>query len=337
MKLNLKKVLFALPLLTACDSAEPAAAEQELAVDCGGKCDGLDSIRSLLRDPSELDLDDLVDNGKALVTEELNDVLASGDLGGLAVDFHNAGDLDPLVRDLAAAFGERELTTSVNTLRLEHLRSSSDTVYAETSLVLEPGVGGDWGSSVEGLVADGTSTARVGFNADATIEARVISAHDAQSDNPIERLQSLREFAVPRSLSDLRAMKPGEAVALRGEGSLGANLGVGVPLLIAEPTSVLTYNVVLSAGLRTHLGGVLDVQLLRMDGDELVVDVGVQEVKERTAFLAVRDRWGVQGLLESEISIAGIDVDLGQLVDRALQRQLNDRLSLIDAIAKSPM
>lgn len=335
MKLNLKKVLFALPLLTACDSAEPAAEQQELAVDCGGKCDGVDSIRSLLRDPSELDLGDLLGNGKALVTEELNGVLASGDLGGFAVDFHGADDLDALVRDLAAAFGERELTTSVNALRLAHLESSSDTVYAETSLVLEPGVGADWGSSVEGLVADGTSTARVGFNADATIEARVISAHDAESDNPIERLQSLRDFAVPRSLADLRAMKPGEAVALRGEGSLGANLGVGVPLLIAEPTSVLTYNVVLSAGLRTRLGGVLDVQLLRMDGDELVLDVGVQEVKEKTAFLAIRDRWGVQGLLESEINIAGIDVDLGQLVDRALQRQLNDRLSLIEAIAKS--
>ena len=330
-----KTLLLALPLLSACDTAESGAVEQELAVDCGGKCDGLDSVRSLIRDPSELDLDDLLDNGKALVTEELNGVLASGDLGGFAVDFHAEDDLEPLVNDMAAAFGERELTTAVNAARLRHLQSSSDTVYAETSLTLEPGTGISWGTSVEGLVADGVSTANVGFRADATIEARVISAHDAETDDPIARLQSLREFAVPRSIEDLRAMKPGEAVALRGEGSLGANLGVGVPLLIAEPTSVLTYNVALSAGLRTRLGGVLDVQLLRMDGDALVLDVGVQKVQEKSAFLAIRDRWGVQGLLESEIDIAGIDVDLGRLVDRALQRQLDERLNLIDALAET--
>jgi hypothetical protein len=331
-----KTLLLALPLLFACDADEPAAAaESELAVDCGGKCDGLDSIRSLIRDPSELDLGDLLDSGKSFVTEELNEVLGSGDLGGFAVDFHAEDDLDPLVQDMAAAFGERELTTAVNAVRLQHLRSSSDTVYAETSLTLEPGTGVSWGESVEGLVADGVSTATVGFRADATIDARVISAHDAETDNPITRLQSLRDFAVPRSIEDLRTMKPGEALALRGEGSLGANLGVGVPLLIAEPTSVLTYNVALSAGLRTRLGGVLDVQLLRMDGSEVVLDVGVEQIREKSAFLAIRDSWGVQGLLESDIEIAGINVDLGRLVDRALQRQLNERLGLIDALAES--
>ena len=335
---NLRRLLLlsALGLSPACDSAPESSQEIDtLAVDCGGKCDGLDSVRSLLRDPSELDLDDLVDNGKEFVTEELNGVLASGDLGGFAVDFHAADDLDPLVKDLAAAFGERELTTAVNTLRLKHLESTADTVYAETSLTLDPSQGISWGRSVDGLVADGTSSVNIGFNASATVEARVISAHDAETDNPITRLQSLRDFSVPRSVKDLRDMKPGEAVALRGEGSLGANLGVGVPLLIAEPTSVLTYNVVLSAGLRTRLSGVLDVQLLRMDGSELVLDVGIQKVDQKSAYLAVRDSWGVQGLLESEIDIAGISVDLGRLVDRALQRQLNERLRLIDAIAST--
>jgi hypothetical protein len=334
--LRMALLLGAVGLSFACDSDSATSTEPDtLAVDCGGKCDGLDSVRSLLRDPSELDLGDLLDNGKAFVTEELNDVLASGDLGGFAVDFHGADDLDPLVRDMAAAFGERELTTAVNTLRLDHLRNSSDTVYAETSLTLDPSTGISWGTSVDGLVADGTSTATVGFNAGATIEARVVSAHDAEADNPLTRLQSLRDFAVPRSVEDLRAMKPGEAVALRGDGSLGANLGAGVPLLVAEPTSVLTYNVVLSAGLRTRLSGTLDVQVLRMGGSELVVDVGIERATEKSAYLAVRDGWGVQGLVESELDIAGINVDLGELVDNALQSQLNERLNLIDAIAST--
>ncbi|MEM6296790.1 MAG: hypothetical protein AAGA54_36325 [Myxococcota bacterium] len=324
-----------LALSVACASEAPNEPVETLAVDCGGKCDGLDSVRSLLRDPSDLSLDDLLDSGRALVTDELNAVLASGDLGGFAVDLHDADALEPLVQDMAAAFGERELTTAVNALRLRHLQSSGDTVYAETSLTLDPSTGIDWSRSVEGLVADGVSTARVGFDASATVQARVISAHEAPTDDPIARLQTLRDFAVPRSVADLRSMKPGEAVALRGEGSLGANFGTGVPLLIAEPTSVLTYSVVLSAGLRSRLGGELDVQLLRMDGSELVVDVGISKVRESSAFLAVRDRWGVQGLLESEIEIAGIDVDLGALVDRALQRQLDRRVQLIDALASS--
>ncbi len=331
MKLGMATALVA---LTGCGSTTTDGTTEELAVDCGGKCDGLDAIKSVLRDPSELDLEDLIDNGKAFASAEANEFLASGDLGGLAIEFHGADDLDPLVRDLAAAFGERELTTSVNALRLRHLQSSGDTVYAETSFTVEPDASLGWSLDVDGLIEDASSTAGVGFDGGATIEARVISAHDAELDNPLDRLKTLRDFVLPRSLEDLRALKPGESFALRGEGHLGANLGVGVPLLIAEPSTAISYSVVASGGLRTRLSGVLDVQLIRLEGSEVVVDVGIDQVRSRTAWLAIKDRWGVQGLVESTLDIAGIEVDLGRLIDRALQKQLDKRLNLIEALAE---
>ena len=323
-------------LLVACDSgaSEPDALGT-LAVDCGGKCDGFDDIRDAWGDPSEVRVDELLAYGADFVSDELNEVIASGDLGGLAVDFHDQTRLKPLVDDLAAAFGERELTTAVNAVRSRHLEQTSDTVYAETSFTLREGFGQSWGRSVGGLLADEDANVRVGFRASGEIVARVVSAHDAESENPLTRLLSLRDFAVPRSLDDLRDMKPGELVALRGKGDLGANLGVGVPLFVADPTAYATYSIVLSAGLRTRLGGTLDVQLLRMDGDEVVLDVGIVDVKEKSAYLAVNDRWGVQSLITNSVEIAGHEVDLGDLVDNALQRQLNDRLSLIEAVAES--
>lgn len=314
--------------------ADSPAEAEELGVDCGGKCDGLDSIRSLLRDPSELDLDDLLDNGREFARDELNDAIASGDLGGLAIEFHTEDDLENLVRDMAAAFGERELTTNVNEFRRQHLASSSDTVYAETSFTLDASIDSGWTLDVDGLVEGDDGTASVGFDAGGSLEARVVSAHDAEVDNPLARLKTLREFVLPRSLDDLRKMKPGESFAVRGEGHLGANLGVGVPLIIAEPTTVATYSVVLSGGLRTRVLGALDVQLVRLGGSEVVVDVGIENVREKSAWLALKDRWGVQGLVESTFDIAGVEVDLGELVDSALQRQLNDRLQLIDAHAE---
>ncbi|MBL4686501.1 MAG: hypothetical protein JKY37_18035 [Nannocystaceae bacterium] len=328
-------VFAALTLLSGCgeSDAQPDAVD-ELAVDCGGKCDGLDSIRSLLRNPDDLDLGDLLDNGKDFARKELNELIASGDIGGLAVEFHTAEDLDGLVRDMAAAFGERELTTAVNELRLSHLASSSDTVYAETSFTLAASESAGWSLDVDGLVEGGNGSAGVGFDVGGSLQARVVSAHDAEVESPLARLQTLREFVLPTSVADLRKMQPGESFALRGEGHLGANLGIGVPLVIAEPTSTVTYSIVLSAGLRTRLGGALDIQLVRLGGSEVIVDVGIEKIKEKSAWLGLEDRWGVQGLLESTFDIAGIEVDLGRLVDNALQRQLDDRLQLIDAHAE---
>ena len=315
-----------------CDPAETVAAE-ELEVSCSGKCDGLSSVRNLMRDPSELSLDDLVTVAAPKVFEALSDAVSTDHVGVelQTPEFHDAAAVQGLKTGLAARYGERELSTEVNRVRAAHLADSDDTLYAEVELEIDGRLSDGWSMDVEGLT---DAIASVGFGAGVSVQGRVITAVDFPADDPLRHVDAVRGFSIPRSAEDLREMKPGELVALRGEGRLGLNIGAGVPLLIAEPTGILTYNIVLTAALRSQLEGVLDIQLVKLEGGQLVLDVGIDKAKKKGARLAIEDRWGVQGLLEAEVEIAGIDVDLGKLVDKALQNQLNDKLDVISAHAE---
>jgi hypothetical protein len=330
----------ALALAVACTSAcdpEPETQLEELGFTCEGKCDGLGTVKNLLRNPKDLDLDDLIQASVPFVVEQVNDFLSSSSFVDIKLAepaFHGEADIEHLVTGLAARFGERELSTQVNRVRAEHLAASDDTTYAEVAVKIDTRIAQNWGFDTAGLGDLGVVTSWVGFDAGSTLEARVIGAHPFEPGDPLNNLRALRGFILPRSLDELRAMKPGELLALRGRGRLGINLGVGVPVLVAEPTSVVTYSVVLSAGLRSYLDGVLYSQLVRLDGGELVVDVGIERARVRSARLALEDRWGVQGLLELDLEIGGRQIDLGKLVDRALSRQLNKKLDLVAAHAE---
>lgn len=331
-----------LSILLASCATEP---EGDLSVTCdGGKCDGVGNLTSLIRDAKELDLGDLVAVGSKLGANQLSSALSSSDFASIKLGeprffaLPNVSDpdltlenLDTLVSGLAARYGERELSTEVNRIRRAHLSSSGDKVFVESAFRIGTSLGANWGHTVGGF--EGASSV-VGFDVGGSIEARVIGAYRSElqgvSRAPLSALSDLRGFVLPRSIDDIRKMKPGESFALSGEGHLGANLGVGVPILVANPGAI-TYNLVISAGLRTRIGGQLDVQLVRLEGDEVVVDVGMQRVRETSARLALEDSWGVQGLLKTKISLGGIDVDLGKLVDKALQKQLNAKLNLLSA------
>lgn len=327
------------------DDAEPG---ETLGVSCEGKCDGWDSISSLWADPSQLDLGDLLSVGAGLATDTLNDALAASDwasvsltapklyaLASVAQNDLTLGNLDQLTAGLAANLGERELTTEVNHLRRDYLAGSSARVYGECAFRINAALGHDWTLPTGGF--DGQAV--LGFDAGANLEARVISPFvsevSATGGAPLAAIKSARGFVLPRSAADLALMKPGEVVALRGAGRLGLNVGVGVPILVAQPVSYVSYSLVLSAGLRTQMSGQLDVQLVRMGGDEVVVDVGISRAQVKSARIALTDGWGVQGLLKQVVSIGGIDVDLGRLVEKALQKQLTARLSLIEARAEA--
>lgn len=335
---SFRRALFTL-LLASCVS-EP---EGDLGVDCEiGKCDGIGNLTSLIRDAKELDLGDLVSVGSKLGANQLSSSLSSSDFASIKLDeprffaLPSVSDpdltlenIDELISGLAARYGERELSTEVNRIRRAHLMTSGDKVFVESSFRIGGNLNADWGHAVGGL--DGAS-ASVGFGAGASIEARVIGAYKSElqgvSRAPLSALSNLRGFVLPRSVDDIRKMKPGESFALSGEGHLGANLGVGVPILVANPGAI-TYNLVISAGLRTRIGGQLDIQLVRLDGDQVVVDVGMQKVRESSAKLALEDSWGVQGLLKTSFNLAGIEVDLGKLADKALQKQLDAKLNLL--------
>ncbi|HSD91282.1 MAG TPA: hypothetical protein VLB44_27350 [Kofleriaceae bacterium] len=340
-----KLALIATAALVPACTDEP---EQELGVTCDGKCDGIGSLRSLIRDAKKLDLGDLVAIGAKFATDGINDALKITDYASIKLDeprfFALPGvasadltleNIDELVSGLAARYGERELSTEVNAVRRAHLMASDDKVFVESAFTLGANVNPSWGDSVGGLGT--TASVWVGFDAGLSLQARVIGAYKGELTGvaraPLKAISDTRGFVFPRSLAEIKAMKPGESFALQGQGHLGANLGVGVPILVANPTSVLTYSLILSAGLRARLGGQLDVQLVRLDGDQVVVDVGMQKAREWSASLAIDDAWGVQGLLETHISLAGIDLDLGKLVDKALQKELNAKLNLFSVMA----
>lgn len=307
-----------------------------------GTADELRDLQDLYEDGKNLDLNDLLGVTAGFASDQVNDAL-TGPYGGIRVQptelyttAERAGrdltlkNIDAVLSGLTSKFGENELTTEITALRSEHLRTSSDKVYAESAFRITAGVD-DFALKTGGF--EGAS-ARLGFTAQAQLEARVISAHDKESaaliDAPLAALKTQRGFVLPRSVEDLAAMKPGESYALRGAGALGANLGVGVPILVAGPSAV-TYNVVLSAGLRARFDGEIDVQVVRAAGDQLVVDVGLQRSTLKEAKIALTDGWGVGGLVKARTTIGSYDVDLGQLVEKTLKKRVLDKISLVDA------
>ncbi|MEZ4446610.1 MAG: hypothetical protein R3B72_46455 [Polyangiaceae bacterium] len=311
---------------------------------CVGSDPGQDEANAigfedLYRDGRNLDLEDLLSLTASFATDEVNDALAVTDYASIrltptelyATSEDAAGDLtledlDALVSGLAYRFGDRSLTTEVNVVRRNHLLSSAARVYSESAFQVSAGLH-DFGHTTDGL---GDASVRLGFDAHVDLEARVIAAHDSEKDGlidaPVAAVKAARGFVLPRSVEDLRALAPGESHALRGQGRLGFNLGVGVPILISA-VNAASYNLVVSAGLRAMVEGRVDLQVVRLDGERLVVDVGIDGVKSRSASLALHDGWGVHGLVELEV--AGLD--LGRLVDRALQKQLDKKVALVDA------
>jgi hypothetical protein len=341
-----------LVLAAACGPAGQTLGEGEggtLKVSCEGKCDGWGEITSLVRDPSKLDLGDLLAVGAGFATDGLNDALAVSDYGSISFATPKAyalreraagdltlGNLDDLVTGLAAQFGERELTTEVNATRRAHLAGSSDTVFGECAFRIGGQLNHAWNLQVGGFEG---GAATLGFGGSATLEARVISAYATEAralgGAPLRAVKEARGFVLPRRVADVQQMKPGESVGLHGDGALGVNVGAGVPILIANPTSAISYNLVLSAGLRAQIRGELDVQLVRLAGDQVVVDVGIEKGSVQSARVALEDGWGVQGLLKQKVTLGGVTVDLGSLVEKALQKQLTDKLNLISARAES--
>ena len=304
-----------------------------------------------MADAKKLDLQDLVNVGAGYATDALNDALEVTSFASLRISptelYAPAAvasqdltlkNLDALVSGLASRFGESALTTEVNKLRAEHLAATGKRVYAESAFRLSASLGHDWSLPTRGFGRDAQGVVTLGFDAGGDLEARVITAHDRETSGlvsaPLSAVKATRGFVLPRSLDDIKQMQPGESFALAGRGRLGINLGAGVPILIANPTSFLTYSLVLSAGMRSVFEGEMDVQLVHVRGDQVVVDVGVRNASLKQAFIALTDGWGVSGLIESSVEIAGKSVDLGRLLDKALQTRVAEKLSLIRARAE---
>ena len=316
----------------------------------------ISSIQSYFSDAKKLDLSDLERVTAGFAADGLNSALSTGNLAGgthFNVKFEapsvfaatampnkvlptsdQVQGLDKIVGGLSAQFGETELGTEVNKVRLNHLSSGADTYYVESGFSTDIGVGPQWQFPSNGF-GNGISVV-LGIQADAALNSRVIIATqddglDALVNTPVQAVQNMRGFIFPRSMTDIRAMKPGEMFALQGKGTLGANFGIGAPVFVADPTA-LSYSIVVSAGVSGTISGMVDVQLVRMDGDEVIVDVGVENGTADSFHAGIADGWGIKGLCDDgkpclrDVSIAGKNVGLSGLVEKAITGQLNKYL-----------
>ncbi len=357
---NKRPLLFALTLSLAAGCApEPSSFSLDECGDDSEVCDV--DIKALWKNRKDIKVSDLVNIGAGFATDALNDALgdvvtfekpklyaSSGSslLTSASQDLGTVNDIDALVTNLAAVYGAHELTTEVNKARAEHLRNSSDVVFAESAFKINAQLAPNWSLST-GLdscdlnLADDPDRAcnevkvTTGFKAGASIESRVIAAYkDVNKANALvlrDSVKAARGFVIPRSMEDIRNMDPGESFVLSGDGTLGVSVGLSVPFLVANPLAALSYEWVVSAHWGLTTTGEIDVQLVRLEGDEAVVDIGLRRGQVESRGLALRDKWGVQGLVDASVKVAGFDVNLGKLLDKAVEKELNKRLSLISA------
>ncbi len=337
-----------LALLTLSTAAACSAPGDE---DSEGTETAVTRLESYWADAKALRLDDLTRLSVGFASQGLNDALSSGG-SGIRIDapqvfaaqaqpnrvLPNSAEikaLDTVVSGLAARFGEQELGTEVNRARLQHLQGSNDKFYIESAFSGRLGIDREWNFGADGF--EGTEV-KLGIDAGAEASSRVIiAAPDDKIDDlvraPLAAAKSMRGFVYPRTMDDIRSMKPGEMFALRGLGKLGANFGIGAPLLVAEPTGGLAYRILVSAGVSGVIGGQVDVQLLRLSGDEVVVDVGVENGRGVSFHAAIKDGFGVKGVCEDgqrclrNVELAGQRVDLAKLVEKAVEKRLNGYLA----------
>src|SRR5690606_32294563 len=88
---------------------------------------------------------------------------ASADPSRVLPDVAEVKALDTIVSGLAARFGERELGTEVNKVRLQHLQRGQDRYYVESAFSARAGLSHGWSFDASGLM-DGAGVS-LGFDA----------------------------------------------------------------------------------------------------------------------------------------------------------------------------
>lgn len=338
---------FALTLLAACS----ASTDEDTSDDAVS-----DEVKVFWADATDLNLSDLSGVPGKLATDQFNTLFdeatgaridetkvyaAAAEPNRLLPDSVEVHGLDTIVPLLERDLGQPELGTKLNALRLAQLRSGAAKYYVESGFALKLGVDHDWSFKTPGL-ADGAAS--VGLTAGTAVETRVLIASDdahveAAVRAPLAAAKALRGFVAPRSIDDVRRMLPGEAFALRGSGKLATNLGLGVPVFAAGGP-LLNYQIAVSAGIAAAIEGRVDVQLIRLDGDEVIVDVGVDRIKSLKLHAAVEDGFGIKARCKvdgedngedgkgkpclRDVNLGGQAVNLARFVERGVERHLTN-------------
>lgn len=326
--------------------------EEELGPSTGtctsGKCDGFSStVDDFFSDMKEIRLDDLVVVGMGLANEPINDALSDIPYTDIELSetkvFGHAHevfgetivhDINELQTGLTQALGEHAFATRINEIRQNFLSNAPTAVYAETHFKMGANLDPSWTVDAGGLPVT------LGLFVNPEIETVLVAPYEKgemQSVviNPLYTIRETRGFVLPRRLEDVIQMAPGEMVALRGDGRVGFNIGVGLPIYLTTVADFLTLRARISAGARVSMGGTVDAQLIRGDGMTAYVDVGLKNEQMKHFSLALNTGWGVEGLPEVEVNLGPVDVNLADIMENALEDLLNRKLALFSASASS--
>jgi len=331
-------------LLTACAGSEPVVEEAPVAELAGdtGKADGIRfNIKDYFKHTRVLPLEDLSNRVANLATDKVNDALGVVPFVDIAIgntqvfgldngseDGVEFANLDTLVSGLTSRLGEHAFVTQINAMRVQHLNTTGDRFYAESDFNLD--LPGDFAFSTD----VGDFDVALGFKPRARLRARTVFAHgsslSALVNQPLKTAREFRGFVLPRDFADLRQMVPGESIALEGEAGIGFNVGANLPIFSVDPINYLVLTARFHLGARVSTEGLLDVQMIRGEGDDLYLDVGLTNAKNRRFRAALESGYGLHGLPSLlEIDIAGNSYSLGTLAERLVRSRL-DRSGLLD-------
>ena len=295
-----------------------------------GKADGIEyEIKDFFKTNKWLPLNDLVGRLAELATDKLNDQLADVPFVDIklaetelysaeaeSIDMVETKGLKQLHTSLTQRFGATDFATLVNAVRLNHLQSSDDKVFAESEFSLSVGDHGVFQFLTEDLPAT------LGFWPNQLITSRVVVAYpgsvSALLQAPLEAVKSTRGFVLPRSVDDVVDMKPGESVALVGKGDLAINVGANIPIFAFDPISYLTISTRFSLGAKVHFSGTLDCQVIRGAGDIAYLEVGIKDWSMKAVRVALEDGWGLMAIPDFvSISVLGKTFTLGDVAEKA--------------------
>lgn len=335
-------LLFALAAITLTVAGCSASQEDDTSDDALAS----GSVKALFSDAKKLDLGDLgglaanyagdafnrAFDGPLGARTETKVYAKEADPSRVFPDGATVGGLEEIASNLENRFGGTELGTRLTKARIAAIDAGKAKYFVESAFTFQAGVAHEWSFKSAGIV-DGNPS--VGLDVGASLESRVVSATDdgrleAMIGTSLAAAKNARGFFAPRSLDDVRGMAPGESFALRGQGRFATNLGLGVPVYTG-PAGALGYQVVMSAGVGAIAQGRLDVQLMRLDGDEVVVDIGIDQVKGFQVRAELGDHFGIKGVCDDgdpclrDVDFGGKTTKLQSLVEKAVTGELQRR------------
>ena len=320
-------------LVETAQNAQPTPLN-ELPADTG-KADGQSfRVKDYFKNTLNVSLDDLTDRVALLATDEMNDLLSSSPFADIELSptllfAATAGDtngstildLAQLSEGLTAQYGDESLVSQVNSTRLNFLSSTPYRFYAESEFEVRGRIGGALDTAVDDF------DVALGFEPSVTLTARTVFAHDSNFEAilraPLQSAKELRGFVLPRNAEDLKSLLPGESIALSGKGTVGFNIGANLPIFSINPVDYLVLTSRFHIGAKVRTSGVLDIQYIRGDGNELLVDIGLSNAYDRRHRVAFESGYGLEGLPSLlKVSVGDQTFELGKIAETLIERRL---------------